>query len=118
MSDRQENTCQILSDSETVGEFRKDFVCLDDSLHESLQNHPHVLILYVAMVIFVMVFLKMVTRQSPSPKSDGQGLENCRQGTGKRHFIVDCRCLSLKVVLSTNLWLHLPQVLPFCGRTK
>ena len=38
------------------------FVCLNDSLHESLQDHPNVVILYVAMVIFVMVFLKVVTR--------------------------------------------------------
>ena len=70
MSEQQLNTCQILSQSEGVSEFRKDFVCLNDSLHENLQDHPHVLILYVAMVIFVMVFLKIVTRKSPSPKSD------------------------------------------------
>ena len=38
------------------------FVCLNDSLHESLQDHPNVVILYVAMVIFVMIFLKAVTR--------------------------------------------------------
>ena len=38
------------------------FVCLNDSLHESLQDHPKVVILYVATVIFVMVFLKVVTR--------------------------------------------------------
>ena len=38
------------------------FVCLNDILHESLQDHPKVVILYVAMVIFVMVFLKVVTR--------------------------------------------------------
>ena len=70
MSEQQLNTCQILSQSEGVSQFRKDFVCLNDSLHENLQDHPHVLILYVAMVIFVMVFLKIVTRKSPSPKSD------------------------------------------------
>lgn len=70
MSEPQQNTCQILSNSESVSEFRKDFVCLNDSLHENLQDHPHVLILYVAMVIFVMVFLKMVTRKSPKAKSE------------------------------------------------
>lgn len=70
MSEQQLNTCQMLSQSEGVSEFRKDFVCLNDSLHENLQDHPHVLILYVAMVIFVMVFLKMVTRKSPSTRSD------------------------------------------------
>ena len=70
MAEDQMNTCQILSQSETASEFRKDFVCLNDGVHESLQNHPHVLILYVAMVIFVMVFLKLVTRQSPRSKPD------------------------------------------------
>jgi len=63
MANEQPNTCEILSADATVGEFRRDFVCLNDSLHESLQDHPHVLMLYVAMVIFVMVFLKMVTRK-------------------------------------------------------
>ena len=58
MSEQQLNTCQILSQSEGVSEYRKDFVCLNDSLHENLQDHPHVL------------FLKMVTRKSPGPKSD------------------------------------------------
>lgn len=64
------NTCEILSANDSVGEFRRDFVCLNDSLHESMQDNPEVIILYVAMVIFVMVFLKLVTRQSPRPKSD------------------------------------------------
>ena len=56
------NTCEILSADPAVGEFRRDFICMNDGLHENLQDHPHVLILYVAMVIFVMIFLKMVTR--------------------------------------------------------
>ena len=69
------NTCEILSANDSVGEFRRDFVCLNDSLHESMQDNPEVIILYVAMVIFVMVFLKMVTRTprtsaSRSPKKD------------------------------------------------
>ena len=69
------NTCEILSANDSVGEFRRDFVCLNDSLHESMQDNPEVIILYVAMVIFVMVFLKMVTRTprtsaSISPKKD------------------------------------------------
>lgn len=70
MTDEKMNACQVLSQSERVSEFRKDFVCMNDNLHEGLQEHPQVLILYVAMVIFVMVFLKLVTRRSPQPKSD------------------------------------------------
>lgn len=61
------NTCEILSGDDSVGEFRKDFVCLNDSLHENLQDNPEVIILYVAMVIFVMVFLKMATRKPRAP---------------------------------------------------
>jgi len=69
------NTCEILSANDSVGEFRRDFVCLNDSLHESMQDNPEVIILYVAMVIFVMVFLKLVTRNprtsaSNSPRKD------------------------------------------------
>ena len=70
MDEDKMNACQVLSQSERVSDFRKDFVCMNDNLHEGLQDHPQVLILYVAMVIFVMVFLKLVTRQSPPPRSD------------------------------------------------
>lgn len=70
MDEDKMNACQVLSQSERVSEFRKDFVCMNDNLHEGLQEHPQVLILYVAMVIFVMVFLKLVTRPASQSKSD------------------------------------------------
>ena len=78
------NTCEILSANDSVGEFRRDFVCLNDSLHESMQDNPEVIILYVAMVIFVMVFLKLVTRNprtsaSKSPRKDA-AKDNARDG--------------------------------------
>ena len=57
MANDQKNTCEILSADEGVGEFRRDFVCMNDSLHENMQDNPEIIILYVAMVIFVMVFL-------------------------------------------------------------
>ena len=65
------NACEVLSQIERVSEFRRDFVCMNDSLHENLQNEPQVLILYVVMVVFVMVFLKMVTREPRRRKSEG-----------------------------------------------
>jgi len=67
MAEDKINACQVLSQSERVSEFRKDFVCMNDNLHEGLRV---VLILYVAMVIFVMVFLKLVTRK---PRQNGSG---------------------------------------------
>ena len=70
MAEDKMNACQVLSQSERVSEFRKDFVCMSDNLHEGLQEHPYVLILYVAMVIFVMVFLKLVTRPASQSKCD------------------------------------------------
>ncbi len=71
MAEDKINACQVLSQSERVSEFRKDFVCMNDNLHEGLQEHPQVLILYVAMVIFVMVFLKLVTRKPRKTGSEG-----------------------------------------------
>ena len=74
------NACEVLSANESVGEFRRDFVCLNDSLHENMQDNPEVIILYVAMVIFVMVFLKMVTRKprqaSATPASPRKGTDD------------------------------------------
>ena len=70
MAEDKMNACQVLSQTERVSEVRKEFVCMNDNLHEGLQEHPYVLILYVAMVIFVMVFLKLVTRPASQSKSD------------------------------------------------
>ena len=56
------NTRKILSTDPSVGEFKRYFICMNDSLHENLKDYPYVLILFVAMAIFVMAFLKMVTR--------------------------------------------------------
>ena len=72
------NTCEILSANDSVGEFRRDFVCLNDSLHEGMQDNPEVIILYVAMVIFVMVFLKLVTR---NPRTSAS--KSLRKGAAK-----------------------------------
>jgi len=89
MANDQQNTCEILSSDERVGEFRRDFVCLNDSLHESMQDNPEVIILYVGMVIFVMLFLKMVTRQprtavakSRSKPADRPGADPDNSNTG------------------------------------
>jgi hypothetical protein len=59
------NTCEILSKSADVSDFREKFVCANDALHENMQQHPEVLMLYVLMVIFIMLFLKLVTRKRP-----------------------------------------------------
>lgn len=86
MANDQQNTCEILSSDENVGEFRRDFVCLNDSLHENMQDNPEVIILYVAMVIFVMVFLKMVTRQprTATAKSQSKAADKPGKGPGNR----------------------------------
>lgn len=65
MAKNSPNTCEILSKSADVGDFREKFVCANDALHENMQQHPEVLVLYVLMVIFIMVFLKLVTRKRP-----------------------------------------------------
>ena len=49
-----------------------------------MQDNPEVIILYVAMVIFVMVFLKMVTRKprkaSTTPPSQRKGTDDGASG--------------------------------------
>ena len=51
-------TCTMLSNRKGVSEFHKKFICVNDSLHENMQKHPEVLMLYV----LIMVFLKVVNR--------------------------------------------------------
>ena len=48
-----QSTCEQIQQSETAGDFKKDFICANDQLHEAFVNSPLVVIIYVFAVLFI-----------------------------------------------------------------
>ena len=47
------STCEQIQQSKTAGDFKKDFICANDQLHEAFVNSPLVVIVYVFAVLFI-----------------------------------------------------------------
>ena len=47
------STCEQIQQSETAGDFKKDFICANDQLHEAFVNSHLVVIIYVFAVLFI-----------------------------------------------------------------
>ena len=48
-----QSTCEQIQQSETAGDFKKDFICANYQLHEAFVNSPLVVIIYVFAVLFI-----------------------------------------------------------------
>ena len=52
------STCDVVSASERASDFKKDFICSNDALHEQMLNSPWPVIMYAFSVLFVMYLVK------------------------------------------------------------
>ena len=64
-----QSTCEQIQQSETVGDFKKDFICANDQLHEAFVNSPLVVIIYVFAVLFIAF---LVFRSSNYDRNDDE----------------------------------------------
>ncbi len=60
-------TCEIISASERASEWKKSFVCVNDSLHQAMTESPLAIFIYVIVVFFIMFLVQRAAR--PSPKT-------------------------------------------------
>ena len=60
-------TCKIISASERASEWKKSFVCVNDSLHQAMTESPLAIFIYVIVVFFIMFLVQRAAR--PSPKT-------------------------------------------------
>lgn len=51
-------TCEIISASERASDFKKNFICQNDMLHEQLMSSPWPILFYAFSVLFVMFLVK------------------------------------------------------------
>ena len=52
------STCDVVSASERASDFKKNFICSNDALHEQMLNSPWPVIMYAFSVLFVMYLVK------------------------------------------------------------
>ena len=62
----EETTCEIISASERASEWKKSFVCVNDSLHEAMTESPLAIFIYVIVVFFIMFLVQRAARPSPN----------------------------------------------------
>ena len=59
-------TCEIISASERASEWKKSFVCVNDSLHQAMTESPLAIFIYVIVVFLIMVLVQRAARPSPT----------------------------------------------------
>ena len=59
-------TCEIISASERASEWKKSFVCVNDSLHQAMTETPLAIFIYVIVVFFIMFLVRRAARPSPN----------------------------------------------------
>lgn len=57
-------TCEIIRQSSRASDMKKNFICAQDALHESMLNSPWPIFLYAASVLFIMF---LVQRAADAP---------------------------------------------------
>ena len=59
-------TCEIISASERASEWKKSFVCVNDSLHQAMTESPLAIFIYVIVVFLIMFLVQRAARPSPN----------------------------------------------------
>lgn len=70
--------CEVFSASERTPDWKKDFICVNDNLHEAMLNSPLAIVLYAFAVLFIMF---LVQRASAPIKA--QQAQDARTATQK-----------------------------------
>lgn len=52
------SACEVISASERASDFKKDFICSNDMLHEQMLNSPWPVLMYAFSVLFIMFLVK------------------------------------------------------------
>ena len=51
-------TCEVFSAAENVSDLKKDFLCVNDDLHQAMLDSPLAIVIYALAVLFVMFLVR------------------------------------------------------------
>ena len=60
--DSKATTCEIISASQRASEWKKSFICVNDSLHQAMTETPLAIFIYVIVVFFIMFLVQRAAR--------------------------------------------------------
>jgi hypothetical protein len=63
--DNKATTCEIISASERVSEWKKSFICANDDLHQAMLESPLAIFVYAFGVILIMFLVQHASRPNP-----------------------------------------------------
>ena len=50
--------CEVFSASDRVSDLKKDFICVNDDLHQAMLESPLAIVLYAFAVLFIMFLVR------------------------------------------------------------
>ncbi len=50
--------CEVFSASERASDFKKDFICVNDDLHQAMLDSPLAIVIYALAVLFIMFLVR------------------------------------------------------------
>ena len=50
--------CDVFSAAENVSDLKKDFICVNDDLHQAMLDSPLAIVIYAVAVLFVMFLVR------------------------------------------------------------
>ena len=50
--------CEVFSAAENVSDLKKDFICVNDDLHQAMLDSPLAIVIYALAVLFVMFLVR------------------------------------------------------------
>ena len=77
-------TCEIISASERASEWKKSFVCVNDSLHQAMTESPLAIFIYVIVVFLIMFLVQRAARPSPNTLKKKQKCDTNRKKNRRR----------------------------------
>ena len=77
-------TCEIISASERASEWKKSFVCVNDSLHQAMTESPLAIFIYVIVVFLIMFLVQRAARPSPNTLKKKKNQKNTNRKKNRR----------------------------------
>lgn len=60
--------CEVFSAAENVSDLKKDFICVNDDLHQAMLDSPLAIVIYAIAVLFIM----FLVRRASAPMREEQ----------------------------------------------
>ena len=69
-------TCEVISASENVSDLKKDFICVNDDLHQAMLDSPLAIVIYALAVLFIMFLVRRASAPIREEQEKNRAAQN------------------------------------------